>query len=129
MTIKEVQALLGILNYYRKFIENFSQIAAPLIALTKKESRFTFGINYKEVFKELKRRLTTALILAIYDPEKEAILEINVSDYIIGACLTQKREDDKIRPIAYYSRKIIGLELNYDIYDKELLAIVEVFKI
>ena len=88
ITVKEVQALLGILNYYRKFIENFSQIAAPLTVLTKKESKFTFGIDCKKAFKELKRCLTTALILAIYDLEKEVILEINASDYAIGACLT-----------------------------------------
>ena len=128
MTIKEVQALLGILNYYRKFIENFSQIAASLTVLTKKESRFTFGINCKEAFKELKRRLTTASILAIYDLKKEVILETDALDYIIKTCLTQKGEDNKIRPIAYYSRKMIRLELNYDIHNKELLAIVETFK-
>ena len=87
-TVKEVQALLGILNYYRKFIENFSQIAVSLTALNKKESRFIFGIDCKEAFKELKRRLTTALILAIYNPEKEIILETNALDYAIGACLT-----------------------------------------
>ena len=44
-----MQALLSILNYYRKFIKKISQIAAPLIALIKKELRFTFGIEYKEV--------------------------------------------------------------------------------
>ena len=82
-----MQALLNILNYYRKFIKNFSQIAAPLIVLIKKESRFTFGIEYKEVFKELKRRLTIAFILVIYNPEKEMILKINASDYAIGAYL------------------------------------------
>ena len=123
-----MQALLRILNYYRKFIENFSQIAAPLTALIKKESRFTFGINCKKAFKELKRRLTIALILAIYNFKKEVILETDVLDYAIRACLTQKREDNKIRPIVYYSRKMIGLELNYDIHDKELFIIVEAFK-
>ena len=86
--IKKVQALLGILNYYRKFIENFSQIAVPLTVLTKRDSRFIFGTDCREAFKELKRRLTTALILAIYDPEKEVILETDASDYAIGACLT-----------------------------------------
>ena len=117
------------MNYYRKFIENFSQIAAPLIVLTKKDLRFIFGIDCKEAFKELKHRLTTAPILAIYDSEKEIILETDVSDYTIGACLTQKEDKRKIRPIAYYSRKMTGPELNYDVYNKELLAVVEAFKI
>ena len=74
------------------------------------------------------RRLTIVLILAIFDPEHEAILETDVSDYAIGACLTQKGNDDKMRIVAYYARKITGPELNYDIYDKELLAIVEALR-
>ena len=82
-----MQALLGILNYYRKFIKNFLKITVPLIALTKKELRFIFGINYKEAFKELKRRLITAPILATYDPEKEVILETDTSDYVIRVYL------------------------------------------
>ena len=83
-----MQALLGILNYYRKFIENFSQIVAPLTVLTKKDSRFIFGINYREAFKELKRRLTTAPILVIYNFKKEVILETDALDYTIGIYLT-----------------------------------------
>ena len=116
------------MNYYRKFIKNFSQIAAPLIILIKKESRVVFRIDYKEAFKELKRRLTTALILIIYNSEKEAVLETDVLDYTIRAYLTQKGNNNKIRFIAYYFRKMIGPELDYDIYDKELFAIVEAFK-
>ena len=57
------------------------------------------------------------------------ILETDASDYTIRVYLTQKGDDNKIKPIAYYSRKIIGPELNYDIYDKELFTIVEAFKI
>ena len=74
------------------------------------------------------RRLTVALILAIFDPEHEAILETDASDYAIGACLTQKGNDDKMRTVAYYARKMTGPELNYDIHDKELLAIVEALR-
>ena len=73
-------------------------------------------------------RLTIALILAIFDPEHEAILETNASDYAIGACLTQKGNDDKMRTVAYYARKMTGPELNYDIHDKKLLAIVEALR-
>ena len=73
-------------------------------------------------------RLTIAPILAIFDPEYEAILETNTSDYAIGACLTQKGNDSKMQTVAYYARKITGPELNYDIHDKELLAIVEALR-
>ena len=74
------------------------------------------------------RRLTVAPILAIFDPEHEAILETDVLDYAIGVCLTQKGNDDKMRTVAYYACKMTGLELNYDIHDKELLAIVEALR-
>ena len=58
-----------------------------MTVLIKKDSRFIFGIDYKEAFKELKRRLITAPILAIYDLEKEVILETDALDYAIGVCL------------------------------------------
>ena len=73
-------------------------------------------------------RLTVTPILAIFDPEREAILETNASDYTIGAYLTQKGDDNKMRTIAFYSRKITGPELNYDIHDKELLTVVEALR-
>ena len=127
-TVKEIQAALGLFNYYRKFIEGFSKIAAPLTELTKKDIPFRFGDKERTAFNELKRRLTSAPLLTIFNPEKEAILETDASDGAIGACLTQKGEDGKARPVAYFSRKMTGPEQNYDIHDKELLAVVEAFK-
>ena len=73
-------------------------------------------------------RLTIVLILAIFDPERETILETDVLDYAVGACLTQKGDNDKMRIVAFYSRKMTGPELNYDIHDKELLAVVEALR-
>ena len=127
-TVKDVQSFLGLANYYRKFIKGFSQLAAPLTELMKKDKSFDWDHGYKDGFKTIKERLTNAPILAIFDPEKEALLEIDASDFAIGACLTQKGDDGKIRPVAYYSRKQTQPELNYDIHDKELLAVVEAFK-
>ena len=74
------------------------------------------------------RRLTIALILVIFDLEREAILETNVSNYAIGACLTQKGNDGKIRTVAFYAYKITRPKLNYNIHDKELLAVVEALR-
>ena len=73
-------------------------------------------------------RLTITPILAIFNPEREAILETDISNYTIGACLAQKGNDGKIRTVAYYARKMTGPELNYDIHNKELLAIVEALR-
>ena len=119
---------MGLANYYRKFIEGFSGTALPLTDLTKKETTFDFGAKCREAFKEIKRRLTRAPILTVFDPEKEAIVETDASDKAIGVCLSQKGDDGKIRLVAYYSRKMTGLESNYDIYNKELLAVVEALR-
>ena len=86
-TVKDIQSFLGIANYYRKFIANFSKIAGPLTNLTKKDATFEFGAKYEEAFKELKRRLTAAPILGIFDPEKESIVETDASDEVIRATL------------------------------------------
>lgn len=75
------------MNYYRKFIERFLGVATPLIALTKKDIPFEWNDKCEEALKELKRRLATAPILAIFDLEQEAILETDVSDYAVGAYL------------------------------------------
>ncbi|KAM0722089.1 hypothetical protein Q7P37_003015 [Cladosporium fusiforme] len=80
------------------------------------------------VKEELKTRFSTGPILVIYDPTKSVTVETDASDYAIGACLSQPDEKGKLRPVAYLSRKMTSAELNYEIYDKELLAIVEAFR-
>ncbi|KFY46921.1 hypothetical protein V494_00278 [Pseudogymnoascus sp. VKM F-4513 (FW-928)] len=101
-TVKEVQAFLGFANFYCQFIAGYS--------------------------KELKTKFTEAPILATFDPAKKIILETDSSDFAIRACLNQLDKNGKFKPIAYYSRKLSPAELNYDIHDKELLAIVVAFK-
>jgi RNase H-like domain found in reverse transcriptase len=69
----------------------------------------------------------TAPVLIIFDPKEEITLEIDVSDYTIEACLSQKDSEGRLHSIAFYSRKISPAESNYDIYNKKLLVIVTVF--
>ena len=69
-----------------------------------------------------------APILATFNPTKKIILETDSLDFAIGACLNQPNENGKFKLITYYSRKLSPAELNYDIHDKELLAIVVAFK-
>ena len=70
-------------------------------------------------------RLTVAPILAIFNLERKAILETNILDYTIDAYLIQKGDNSKMQTVAFYSYKMIGPKLNYDIHDKELLIVVE----
>jgi hypothetical protein len=123
-TVKEVQAFLGFANFYRRFIAGYSKIAQPLTELTRKDLTFKWTNEADVAFRDLKRKFTEAPILATFDPQKKIVLETDSSDFAIGACLNQPDETGKMRPIAYYSRKLSPAELNYDIHDKELLAIV-----
>ncbi|KAI7411517.1 hypothetical protein KC336_g12012 [Hortaea werneckii] len=124
-TVKEVQSFLGFANFYRQFIAGYSQVATPLTNLTKKEQAFEWTQEAKQAFQELKTRFSTEPILVIFDPSKSTTLETDASDKAIGACLSQPDDKGKLRPVAYLSRKMTPAELNYEIHDKELLAIVE----
>jgi hypothetical protein len=122
--VKEVQSFLGFANFYRRFIEKYSKISQPLTALTQKDRTFEWTKEAEAAFVELKQKFTEAPILATFDPKKKITLETDASDFAIGACLSQPGDDGKLRPIAYHSRKLSPAELNYDIHDKELLAII-----
>jgi hypothetical protein len=74
-------------------------------------------------------RFSTALILTHYRPKHQCIIETNASDFALWAVISQKRCNDKLHPIAYYSRKFSPPEINYEIYDKELLAVGDSFNI
>src|ERR1700681_4139566 len=94
----------------------------------RKDLPFKKTEEVEAAFQELKKRFTEAPILATFDPSKKIVLEMDSSDFAIGACLNQPDENGKFKPIAYYSRKLSPAELNYDIHDEELLAIVIAFE-
>ena len=79
------------------------------------------------LFKELKKLFIAELILKIYTLSLPTVVETDVLDFILGVCLVQKHPDRQ-HLVAYYSRKMTPLELNYNIYNKELLGIVVVLK-
>jgi len=127
-TLKELQAFLGLANYYRRFIKGYSRIATPLTALTKKDTRFEMTAAGRKAMKALQEAFTTAPILKLFDPKLPIRLETDASDGAIGACLTQKH--GKLwHPVAYLSKKFDQTELRYQIHDKELMAIVEACKV
>jgi hypothetical protein len=79
-------------------------------------------------FEKLKHYFTTALILTHFDPYHECIVETDTSDFALGHTLSQTTEDKKLHPNVFHSRKFSLAEINYEIHDKELLAIVDCFK-
>lgn len=126
--LKELQSFIGLLNYYRRYIEGYAKIMEPMFRLLKKDKPYEWGNEQEKAFKEAKHKMTTAPILAQHDPELPTTMETDASDFAIGATMTQPGKDGKPRPIAYYSRKLIDAELNYEIHDKELLAIVNALR-
>jgi hypothetical protein len=82
----------------------------------------------EQAFVNLMDRFTTALILTQYSPEHQCIVETITSDFALGAVISQKGGNDKLYPIAYHSRKFSSAEINNEIHDKELLAVVDSFK-
>ena len=80
------------------------------------------------IFDTLKSTFTSAPILIHADPSKPFILETDASDYALGAILSQNDATGELHPVAFHSRKFTAAEINYEIYDKELLAIVDSFE-
>jgi hypothetical protein len=128
-SLTEVQSFLGFANFYRRFIQNYSQVARPLTELTKSSAKnWKWTAEAETAFNELKTRFTSAPILAHFDPQKPVIIETDASDFALGAVLSQRDEENRLHPVAFHSRKFSPAEINYEIHDKELLAIVDSFK-
>ena len=123
--VRDLQAFLGLAGYYRRFIKNFSEVAAPLHAVTATNS-FHWTKSCVAAFRILKERLTMAPILAYPDLNADAdsfILDTDASQCGMGAVLSQK-QDGRLKVIAYASKLFNKAQKNYSTYDRELLACV-----
>src|SRR3954471_13318832 len=121
--IKEMQSFLGLCNYYRRFIEGYSKIAAPLTDLTHKDVPFIWTSCTTEAFAELKKRMTEAPVLCIPDPELPFTVTTDASDFAVGAVLMQDQGQGP-QPVAFTSCKMNSHERNYAAHEKETLAIM-----
>ena len=127
-SLKGVQEFLGFANFYRRFILNYSSIVAPLTHLTRKDTPFIWNQEQEEAFQKLKDAFTSAPILRHFDWEKPIVVETDASDFVSAGVLSQPDEKDVLHPVAFFSKKHSPAECNYEIYDKELLAIVRCFE-
>lgn len=122
-SVKQVQRFLGFSNFYRRFIRNFSSVADPLSSLTKSNRPFVWTSGADHAFNTLKQCFTSAPILTLPDPELPFVLEVDVSDVGVGAVLSQCKSDYKLHPCAFFSCRLTPIQRNYDIGNRELLAI------
>ncbi|XP_030634258.1 receptor-type tyrosine-protein phosphatase gamma [Chanos chanos] len=124
-TVKELQRFMGFANFYRRFIRNFSSEAAPLTAMIRKATKtLHWNDSTRTTFQHLKELFTTAPVLKQPDPALPFVVEVDASEVGVGAVLSQRHgTPSKLYPCAFYSYKLSSAERNYDIGNRELLAI------
>jgi hypothetical protein len=122
--VSQVRNFHDLVGFYRRFVKEFSIVAASLNELTKKDVKFVWGAAQQHVFDELKCHLIAAPLLALPDFTKQFEIACDASGLGIGSVLMQEG-----RPIAYFSKKFNGAQLNYPIYNKEVYALVHVLEI
>jgi len=122
--VKELQSFLGLANYYRRFIEFYSQTIIALTVLLKKNAAWEWKEDQQLAFDKLKAKFTSYPVLRFPDHSLPFVIECDASDFAIGSVLSQIGTDKNLHPVAFYSRKFTPPEINYYVYDKELLAII-----
>ncbi|KAL0146797.1 hypothetical protein M9458_057736 [Cirrhinus mrigala] len=124
-SIKELQRFLGFANFYRRFIQGFSHITNPLTNLLKGHPKtLNWTIEASTAFETLKKAFTQAPLLTHPDPDLPFVVEVDASTTGVGAVLSQHHgTPPRLHPCAYFSRKLSPAEKNYDIGNRELLAI------
>uniref|UniRef100_A0A3Q2DE46 Gypsy retrotransposon integrase-like protein 1 n=1 Tax=Cyprinodon variegatus TaxID=28743 RepID=A0A3Q2DE46_CYPVA len=117
--VTSLQRFLGMVNYLGKYIQNLSEIAAPLRQLTHKETAWCWFQQHQEAFDRLKACLSSPPVLAYYNVEEPVTLTCDASSHGLGAACLQHG-----RPIAFASRSLTDTETRYAQIEKELLAVV-----
>ena len=121
-TLRHLRGFMGLIGYYRKFVNNYGRIAAPLTTLMKKDA-FSWTLEATKAFEDLKQVMCITLVLATPDFTKTFIVECDASGNGIDVVLMQEG-----RPIAFESCPIKGKNLHKPIYEKEMLAILHALK-
>jgi hypothetical protein len=125
--VLELQSFLGMCGYYRRFIDKYSTIAAPLHNLLRQDVTWKWEQVHSQACQQLKQALVSAPVLVMPDYNKPFIIQTDASGVGIGAVLCQLHEvDGKMveKPTAYVSRGLKKHEKNYSVTHLELLAVV-----
>ena len=126
-SVSELQAYLGLLNFYRKFLPNASTVLQPLTDLLKKDVRWSWGDEQKNAFEHSKKLLLNSKALAHFDPNLPIVVTADSSSYGVGAVLAHII-DGVERPVAFVSRTLNTAERNYAQIEREALGLVYALK-
>lgn len=103
--VHEVRQFVGFASYFRKFIRDFAIIARPLTMLTKKDQDRLWGEEQTQAFSKIKAALISRPVLALYKRDADTELHTDASKWRLAGILLQKQSDEKLKPIAYFSRQ------------------------
>jgi hypothetical protein len=123
-TVKDVRSFLGFAGFYRRFVPRFSTLARPLHDLTKKDKGWEWSSACEYAFQEIKARMLKEPVLMIPDPTKPFKLACDASKWASGGVLLQADGNGNWHPTGYISETFNETERRYQIYDRELLAII-----
>ena len=127
-SVHDLQVFLGFANFYRKFIAKYAEITRPLTDLTKKQVKWAWEQAQKGSFEALKEAFLSKPILQIPDSDKPFTLETDASKYALGAVLMQEDSNGDLKPCGFILQRFNQAEQNYQIYDRELIAIIRALK-
>ena len=116
-SIQEVRGFIGFANFYRRFIQGFSDVARPLHDLTKKGVVFQWGLKQQQAFEELRDRFISAPILTLWNPDRPTRIDVDASGFATGGVIMQKLEEELWHPIAFRSASMDEHQRNYEIHD------------
>ena len=122
--VKELEAFIGKMNYYGKFVPNFSDLCQSLNRLRKNDVQWTWTDQCQSSFQQLKRHLAESTTLVHFDRQLPIILATDASNYGIGAVLMHRYPDGSERPIDHASKTLSSAEKNYSQIEKEALSII-----
>lgn len=122
--LRELRSFTGFTNFYRRFIPHYAEVTKPLDELKRKDVPFVWSPKCNHAFDSIKQKFLLKPILLMPNPHKPFILETDASKVATGAVLHQHDDDGFLKACGYLSQSFNPAERNYEIYDRELLAII-----
>ncbi|MBW0486431.1 hypothetical protein O181_026146, partial [Austropuccinia psidii MF-1] len=129
--LKSLRCFLGFCNFYQRFIRDYSGVVVPLTSLTKDGADVKSGLadeRAMSAFKQLLSCFTKAQLLLHFDFTKPRVIQVDASCTAMAAILSQPDENNRLRPVCYFSCKLSPAEASWQVHDQELGTIIEAFK-
>ncbi len=128
INVKDIQSFLDFMNFYRRFIYDYSKIVISLTCFIRKDVFFIWFQKCQIAFNTLKKVFTFKIILCHYNSDHKIVIEIDASNYVFEDILSQYDENKILHSVTYFLKKHNSVECNYKIYNKKLIIIVCTFE-